>query len=837
MKKEPLLTKKHNIYLTDAQLQAEYKKCEYCEEKPCKTACPVNCSPADFIMAAKLGTDGDIKRAALEIMKNNPLGGVCGAICPDTHCQSACVHRGFDSYVEIPAVQGTLIAKAKAMDILPKLPKSKLNGKKIAVIGAGPAGLGTAATLGRLGYKVTVFEREDKPGGAMRTIPEHRLPAEILDTDIEFLLSLGNVTLKCGKDAESPEKLAKKFDAVVVAVGLWSPLMPGIAGQDIAYKGLEYLKNPKKYKLKGNVVVIGGGATALDCAVTAKLNGARKVEMMALENIGEMPLCPNERAEILENGIDVSGRTSMLEIVGKGHKIDYIKTVKIELADGKEFSLKNVRNVKESEQLRKDVDHVIFSIGARSEIKNEKIKNVFYVGDCANGPTTVVEAVAAGKNIAVEVDAGLTKKKKPVIKKNVKSEFEVEGFNNVPVSLECDFFGRKIISPFILSAAPPTDGYEQMAAAYEAGWAGGIMKTTFHADQGDIHIPGEYMFQLNEETYANCDNVSGHGMARVVKEVKKLVKKYPDRLTIVSTGGPVSGNDEEDKKAWQRNTKVLEKAGVMGVEYSLSCPQGGDGTEGDIVAQNAKLTAKIIDWVMEKSDPEVPKLFKLTGAVTSIYPIANAIKDVFKKYPGKKGGITLANTFPSLAFRDRNVKEWDEGIVVGMSGEAVTYISNLNLANVAQLNLSVSGNGGPMDYKAAADFLALGAINVQFCTIVMKYGYGIIDELESGLSHLMQERGIKSVKQLIGRALPKPVTDFMELTPEKLISDANPDLCEHCGNCARCSYFAITYDKDKNPITNPELCVGCSICVQKCFSGALTMRTRTAKEAKMLKED
>jgi len=374
-----------------------------------------------------------------------------------------------------------------------------------------------------------------------------------------------------------------------------------------------------------------------------------------------------------------------------------------------------------------------------------------------------------------------------------------------------------------------------MKKAYEAGWSGGVMKTAF--DNVPIHIPSEYMFTFNELTYANCDNVSGHPLNRVCKEVEKLIKEYPDRLTMASTGGPVTGNDDSDKKGWQSNTKKLESAGVMGIEYSLSCPQGGDGTEGDIVSQNAALTAKIIDWVMEVSDPEIPKLFKLTAAVTSIIPIVNAIKKVFAKYPNKKAGITLANTFPTLAFRAGKKKEWDEGIIVGMSGAGVAPISYLTLANVSSLGVTVSGNGGPMDYKMAMNFLALGVKTVQFCTIVTKHGYGIFDELVQGTSYLMKERGIKSMKEMIGIALPKPITGFMELSPEKKISACNTEICLVCGNCSRCPYQAITLDEDRHPVTDPAKCIGCSICVQKCFSGALYMRERTAEEKSLLKED
>jgi len=104
------------------------------------------------------------------------------------------------------------------------------------------------------------------------------------------------------------------------------------------------------------------------------------------------------------------------------------------------------------------------------------------------------------------------------------------------------------------------------------------MKTSF--DNVPIHIPGEYMVKFTDRTFANCDNVSGHSLDRVCKEIGKLVKQYPDRMTMASTGGPVTGKDDSDRKGWLSNTKKLEGAGAMAIEYSLSCPQGGDGTEG-----------------------------------------------------------------------------------------------------------------------------------------------------------------------------------------------------------------------------------------------------------------
>ncbi len=264
---------------------------------------------------------------------------------------------------------------------------------------------------------------------------------------------------------------------------------------------------------------------------------------------------------------------------------------------------------------------------------------------------------------------------------------------------------------------------------------------------------------------------------RVCREVEQLIKKWPDRLTMASTGGPVTGHDENDQKGWQSNTRKLEASGVMGIEYSLSCPQGGDGTEGDIVSQNAALTAKIIDWIMEVGSPDIPKLFKLTAAVTSIVPILRAIRKVLDKYPEKKAGITLANSFPTLAFRPAIGQRL--GGRCGHRHERRRRHAHL-LSDARQRGpegIEISGNGGPMTYKAAMDFLALGVKTVQFCTIATKYGYGIIRDLESGTAFLMQERGIQSMKELIGITQPHPITDFMALSPVKKVSDFNYRSC------------------------------------------------------------
>jgi len=822
-------------YLSDAQLASEIARCEYCEDKPCRTGCPASCSPADFLMAARLATQADMRRSAESIQEMNPFGGTCGLVCPDKFCQARCSHKLFDRPIEIPAAQATIVRNARRSGALPAPAPAKPNGRRVAVVGAGPAGVSAAAYLARKGFSVVVFEREKTPGGACNLIPEHRLDRELLRGDLDE--SLAGVELRTGSDVSDPSSLLSQgFEAAVVAVGLWNPIRLDIPGADKAISGLDFLRDASRYKFAGAVAVVGGGATAVDCATTAARHGAAHVEMIALEKLSEMPLTQVEMRELAEAGVAVTGRTRLTRILGEGG----VGTRKVTLPAGVAFDPRKVEDVPDTDQARPDLKHVIFAIGARCATARKDDPRLFYAGDCTHGPGTVVEAAASGKTAAAAVEAFLAGQPIPKAEPR-RSDVVVPGRRKLPVPLDTDFFGIRLISPFLLSAAPPSDGCEPMRLGLREGWAGGVMKTAF--DNVPIHIPSDYMHQFDAETWGNCDNVSGHALDRVCREIGMLRKEFPDRLIAASTGGPVTGRDDSDRAGWQANTKKLEGGGAMAIEYSLSCPQGGDGTEGAIVSQNARLTAKIIGWVLEAGDPSVPKLFKLTAAVTSIEVILRAIREVFDRHPDAKAGVTLANTFPTLAFRPRRAAgdgrtgRWDEGIVMGMSGGGVAPISNLTLASAGTTGIAISGNGGAMDYRSAAHFLALGCGTVQFCTAPMKYGYGFVDELHEGLSHLMHARGIGSVRELVGIANPGAIAGFMELTPVKRISSlAAPELCMGCGNCSRCAYGAIAMGPDHRPIVNPEHCIGCSICTQKCFAGALAMRARTPEELAALRE-
>jgi len=272
--------KKRDGFLTEAQLRAELDRCIYCEEKPCREACPAHCSPADFIMAARVGAKSDLRRSAALILGANPLGGVCGVVCPDYFCMKACSRRMFDRPIEIPAVQAAVIKKANEIG-LAKFGRAAPNGKTVGIVGAGPAGLGAASVLAQRGYQVTIYEQQKRLGGMMNLIPDFRLNQRVVRADLAFLRSLGAVEFKTGRAITDPAELRPKHDALIVCAGLGEPIRLNIPGEEHLLSWQHYLSHQKRISVRRKrVAVLGGGAVAADCVTTAKRCGAAVVELI-----------------------------------------------------------------------------------------------------------------------------------------------------------------------------------------------------------------------------------------------------------------------------------------------------------------------------------------------------------------------------------------------------------------------------------------------------------------------------------------------------------------------------------------------------------------------------
>lgn len=241
------------------------------------------------------------------------------------------------------------------------------------------------------------------------------------------------------------------------------------------------------------MIIIGGGAVASDCAMKAIKLGATTVEIFTRKNIGDIQLPENEFNEVIKNKININAKLKINDIEIKNGKIKKVTFIKLD---------EKVNEIKDSYQTRTDIDLIILAIKNIPLINIKDKKGLFFCGDFKIGASTVVECVANGKNTAMEVDAYLNNKKIK-IDDNKKSRFILKGRNMIKSDISIDFFGYKMKSPFMISASPHSDGFEQVKTAYEKGWSGVIMKTAF--DNLHIHIPSQYMFFFDKSTYGNCD--------------------------------------------------------------------------------------------------------------------------------------------------------------------------------------------------------------------------------------------------------------------------------------------------------------------------------------------
>lgn len=389
---------------------------------PCESQCPNGTAiPEYFDLIRK----GDLDGAAKVLWEMNPLAAVVGRVCPHT-CQSECNRNEYDEPVSIRNIERTvgdyMLEHAERL-VDSAAPET---GKKIAVIGAGPAGLTAAYFLRKAGHSVTVYDANEKIGGMLRYgIPAYRLPRNILDRFAEIFTGQGIVfkqNVVIGEDIKI-EELCKENDAVFTGIGAWKSAPIGCPGDDVkgVVGGIEFLKDASEHKetgVAGKVVaVVGGGNTAMDCCRTAKRLGAAKVYNFYRRTEAEMPAEAEEIAEAKEEGIEFCYLVSPAEIIVKGQAVQAVKLQKMELGEPDESGRrKPVPIPGEFETI--EVDLLFAAIGqkvdpkglgldttSRNWIKTDadhaaSMKNVFAAGDAAIGPGTAIEAIADGRKTA-----------------------------------------------------------------------------------------------------------------------------------------------------------------------------------------------------------------------------------------------------------------------------------------------------------------------------------------------------------------------------------------------------------------------------------------------------
>jgi NADPH-dependent glutamate synthase beta subunit-like oxidoreductase len=396
---------------------------------PCNNACGTNEKIQGYLDLVKRGKYLD---AYALIKEDMPFPSVTGRVCYHP-CEQACNRGQYDEAISIRAVERFLgdLGQSLPRDVVKAGPP---NGKKVAVVGSGPAGHSAAYQLARMGYAVTIFEKSPKAGGLNRGgIPDWVLPQAVLDREIERLVELGisiKTNTEVGKDVTWDE-LKSNYDACVLAVGLTAPNSVRAEGEDKAgvHYGLPFLRDigmgTSTVKLGARVAVIGGGNTAIDCAREAFRQGAQEVTMITVERTpDEMPAVPEDLHDMLEEGVELMHGRALTAVVGNG-KVEALQLHPAQFSGAINASPITVDRQAAPERFA--VDNVIIAVGQRAsidwlpaEFKNERgtiridefgrlgDTNFFAAGDIvqlgSGRPLMVVNAVGDGKRVAFNLD-------------------------------------------------------------------------------------------------------------------------------------------------------------------------------------------------------------------------------------------------------------------------------------------------------------------------------------------------------------------------------------------------------------------------------------------------
>ncbi len=417
----------HSEPITEESAKRIAKDCQHCEKPECKKACPADIETCYFTRRIE---GGNFAGAALAVREVNPLSEICGYICPsERFCEKNCTRLDFDDKpMRIRELHGWVCGHVSASEGWNRSAEAQ-NGRAVAVVGAGPAGLTCAHFLARLGYRVDIMDKADTPGGIpAHAVPVSRLPENVLNREIEGLTLPGmnfQYGKALGKDITIPD-LQKNYDAVFIAPGLGSGVMLDVPGMDESKTcdALSFLKSCRANGSAGvgnNVLVIGGGSVASDAALSAKASGAANVTLVCLEKESEMPALPGEVAELKKHGIVIENAWCPKSLTPE-NKLSFIACTSV-FDDQGNFS----PSYDESQSKEVDFDQVIWAIGQKTdsdlanyfkdefgkdgliEISEETMQvkdrpKIFAGGDIVRGAGTVVQAVADGRRAARAID-------------------------------------------------------------------------------------------------------------------------------------------------------------------------------------------------------------------------------------------------------------------------------------------------------------------------------------------------------------------------------------------------------------------------------------------------
>ncbi len=418
--------------LTPGQALLEAERCLYCFDAPCASACPTHIDVPSFIRRI---ADGNLRGAAHSILEANPLGGICARVCPTENlCEQVCVRNTQSAN---PVAIGRL--QRHAVDALLESAQPQIfkraarTGRKIAVLGAGPAGLACAHTLARLGHDVVLLDAHAKAGGLNEYgLARYKTPGDFAQAEVQWLLDIGGIEVRTGWKLETAaqfESLRADHDALFLGIGLSSTAQLGVPGEQLQgvqdavdfIAALRQTPDLSTLPVGRRVIVIGGGMTAVDAAVQSRLLGAKVVHMAYRRGPEQMSASRAEQEWAQTNGVVLHHWLAPVEILGQDGHVSAVRVAEQTLVDG--------RLQASGRELTWEADMVLKAIGqqfgspvlAQAGLKLEggriatdacgqtSLKGVWAGGDCrAGGLDLTVEAVAHGKQSALAIHAQLS---------------------------------------------------------------------------------------------------------------------------------------------------------------------------------------------------------------------------------------------------------------------------------------------------------------------------------------------------------------------------------------------------------------------------------------------
>ena len=388
--------------------------------------------------------------------------------------------------------------------------------------------------------------------------------------------------------------------------------------------------------------------------------------------------------------------------------------------------------------------------------------------------------------------------------------------------LRCNFVGIRSPNPFWLASAPPTDKAYNVNRAFEAGW-GGVVWKTLGEDPPIVNVSGPRYGALlgtarNLVGFNNIELITDRMLEDNLREIRQVKRDWPDRALAVSLMVPC------EEKAWKRILPMVEDTGADGIELNFGCPHGmSERGMGSAVGQVPEYVEMVTRWCKEHS--RLPVIVKLTPNVTNILQPARAARR------GGADAVSLVNTISSIMSVDLDLMSPSpsvdgRGAHGGYCGPAIKPIALRMVGEIARdresAGMSISGIGGISTWRDAAEFMALGAQNIQVCTAAMVYGFKVVEDMIDGLNNWMDEKGHQTLSDFAGKAVPNFV-DWEHLNLNYTVkAHIDQDLCIKCGRCyIACedtSHQSIRNEKDgqRHFEVIDEECVGCNLCVNVC---------------------